>query len=191
MGVWGFNPRYVTGIRVGELPLEEILFFICIPYACLFTYFALRYLIQKDYLFPHQELISSVLIVLMLVTGMYFFELMYTGVTFVLLGLFLAMQMLKMRPRYMGRFYLTYAVILIPFLIVNGVLTGSMIPEEVVWYNNNENLHIRIGTIPVEDVFYGMLLILMNVTLFEFLEERSRAWLRKKARQGQTAKVQP
>lgn len=171
-GVWGFNPRYVTGINIFHLPLEEVLFFVCIPYACVFTYFALNYLIEKDYLFPHQELISSVLIIGLLVLGIYFLERWYTGVTFLSLGLFLAFHLLKIRPRYMGRFYLAFAVILIPFFIVNGILTGSFIHEEVVWYNPLHHIGIRLGTIPVEDTFYGMLLILLNITLFESLREK-------------------
>ena len=56
-------------------------------------------------------------------------------------------------------FLISYIVILIPFLIVNGFLTA--IP--VVIYNNSENLNIRIYSIPFEDVFYGMLLIMMNI----------------------------
>lgn len=174
IGVWGFNERYLTGIKMGSLPLEEVLFFICIPYACLFTYFALNHLVEKDHLFPHQELISSGLIVLLLVLGMHSYEKLYTGVTLVALALLLAFSMLKLRPRYMGRFYFAFGVILIPFFIVNGILTGSFIEEEVVWYNNAENSGIRLGTIPVEDAFYGMLLILLNVMGFEWLQEKFR-----------------
>jgi len=175
LGVWGFNPRYLTGVYLGSLPVEEILFFICIPYACVFTYFALKHLIKKDYLFPHQEIISSIIIILTLLIGLYQIEKWYTGVTFITLGIFLTFQLLKIRPRYMGRFYLAYAVILIPFFIVNGILTGSFIEQEVVWYNNNENLELRIGTVPVEDIFYGMLLILMNVVIYEWLQEKNPA----------------
>ena len=72
----------------------------------------------------------------------------------------------------MGRFYAAYLVILIPFTIVNGLLTGSWIGEPVVWYNNEENIAIRFLTIPVEDVFYGMLMLGMSVSIYETIKEK-------------------
>jgi len=171
--IWGFNAEYLTGIYFGSLPLEEILFFISIPYASVFTYFALNHLIEKDHLFPHQELISSALIILLLISGIYHIDKWYTGVTFISLALFLAYQMLKIRPRYMGRFYFAFAILLIPFFLLNGILTGSFIEGEVVWYNDHHTLGIRIGTMPIEDIFYGLLLVLMNITIIEWLEERA------------------
>lgn len=174
LGVWGFNPRYISGIRLLGLPVEEMLFFFCIPYACLFTYFALNHLVESDHLFPHQELISSLLIVVLLVFGSYFMNKLYTGVTFLLTGGFLALVMLKLRVRFMGRFYFAFAFLLIPFLIVNGVLTGSVTPEPVVWYDNTQNIGIRVGTIPLEDFVYALLMILMPITIWEKLEEREK-----------------
>lgn len=174
LGVWGFNPRYVTGIHVLSLPLEEILFFFCIPYASVFTYFALTHLVEKDYLFPHQELISSLLSVVLMITGIRNFEDLYTGITFLFTGGFLAYQMIILRPRYMGRFYFAFAFVLIPFFVVNGILTGSFIDEPVVWYNDEENLGFRMGTIPFEDLFYGMLMLVLNVSIYEVLKLRDR-----------------
>ena len=61
---------------------------------------------------------------------------------------------------------------LIPFFIVNGILTGSFIENEVVWYNNSENLGVRLFTIPIEDSIYAFTLILTNLFLMEFLEKK-------------------
>ena len=48
--VWGFNPNYILGIYFGNLPLEEVLFFIIVPYNCLFIHE-----VQKAY-FPNLKL---------------------------------------------------------------------------------------------------------------------------------------
>jgi len=173
LGVWGFNPRYLSGIYIGSLPIEEILFFVCIPYACLFTYHALNYLVKMDYLGVYKTQITKVLIILLAGLGGIYYDRLYTSVTFFGLAIFLTLLLVLVKPVYLGRFYFAFAIILIPFFMVNGILTGSFIPEEVVWYNSMEQLNIRMGTIPVEDTFYGMLLILMNVSILEFLQKRS------------------
>lgn len=172
LGVWGFNPEYILGIYIAGLPLEEVLFFFCIPYACLFTYFALNHLIEKDHLFPHQELITSLLIIVFMILGLYHIHKLYTGVTFLLTGLFLAYSLLKLRMRFMGRFYVVFAFLVIPFFVINGILTGAFTEDPVVWYNNAENLGIGLGTIPLEDIVYGMLMIVIPITIWHKLEER-------------------
>jgi len=48
---------------------------------------------------------------------------------------------------------------------VNAILTGTGIADPVVWYNDSENLGIRILTIPVEGVGYAFSLILFNLLL--------------------------
>jgi lycopene cyclase domain-containing protein len=96
----------------------------------------------------------------------------YTSVTFIATALFLVFITWVWKPAFMGRFYFAFIIILIPFFLVNGVLTGSWIEGEVVWYNNTENLAIRMGTIPFEDTFYGMLMILMNISILEALRNK-------------------
>ena len=50
---------------------------------------------------------------------------------------------------------------------MNGLLTGSFIPGEVVWYDNAENLGFRIGTVPIEDAFYAFNMLYMSLVLIE------------------------
>ena len=168
MGVWGFNQQYITGIEIYNLPLEEVLFFICIPYACLFTYFAFGILVRKNIFSTIAPTTTYILILALLITGFMFFNRWYTAVTFLSLAIFLIFLKFILKPDYLGRFYFTFLVVLIPFFIINGILTGSFILEEVVWYNNQENVGVRMGSIPVEDTFYGMFLLLMNVVLYEW-----------------------
>jgi lycopene cyclase domain-containing protein len=92
-------------------------------------------------------------------------------VTFTLTALFLAIHWFKFKNKFLGRFYVTYVIHLIPFFLVNGILT--YLP--IVRYNDAENLGIRIFTIPIEDSIYSMLLLLMNISIYEYLMSRNRA----------------
>lgn len=174
LAVWGFNPRYLTGFYLGNLPVEEWMFFIAIPYACLFTYHSLNYLVKKDFFGKYANNISLGLAILLLIIGVMNTGRLYTSVTFISTGVFLLFHRFILKASYMGRFYLMYLVTLIPFFIVNGLLTGSFIPEEVVYYDDTQNLGIRLGTIPVEDMVYGLLMLLMNVTWFEYFRGKPK-----------------
>ena len=172
LGVWNFNPRYLIGIYFFNLPIEEVLWFFCIPYACIFSYVAVRHFLKKDIVGKNQIYISVVLVTGLLLIACFNIERIYTSVTFLLLAAFLSWVQWSWKPNFLGRFYVAFLFILIPFFIVNGLLTGTALDEAIVRYDDKENLGIRMGTIPVEDTFYGMLLILMNISLFEFLQKR-------------------
>ena len=171
MGVWGFNPDYVCGIYLGNLPLEEILFFICIPYACVFTYFCIKNLSPIGKIKSQPWLVIS-LSLLLAVAGIMFYDRWYTCVTALSASAALLIQWYRKSP-YMSTFFIAYILVLPFFFLSNGILTGSFLEAPVVWYDNAENLGIRMFTIPVEDTFYGMLMVLMNVAGYEFMKSRN------------------
>ena len=172
MGVWGFNPLHLAGFKIINLPPGEWLFFITVPYSSVFLYDVFKAYIPKDPFARISRPLSFFLMGFLLIFALMNYDKVYTFLTFLFLFLYLSTLELVLNVRYMGRFYFAYMITLIPFLIVNGILTGSFIEEEVVWYNNAENLGVRIATIPVEDIFYGMLLILMNISLYEYFQKR-------------------
>ncbi len=165
-GVWGFNPRYIQGWYIGRLPLEEILFFVIVPYNCLFIHE-----VQKAY-FPSVKLEKTVLIsqisfvvfgiVLLYFGATNYYTLSAVGVSFLLLLL-----ALQTRQRFVPRFFLTYLIALIPFLIVNGILTGFTTPEPIVWYSESHIVGWRIGTIPIEDLYYNFSMLFPMVWIHE------------------------
>ena len=172
IGVWGFNPRYLIGINFFNIPIEEVMFFFFIPYASVFVYFSLNYLIKKNPIEKFQSFITLFLAIFLAIIGIAFWNHLYTSVTFLLTSGYLLYNYFKNNS--LSKIYFSYCFTLFFFFIVNGILTGSCIDEPVVWYNNNQNLGIRIGTIPVEDIFYGFLLIALTIQLFEFLNAKTR-----------------
>lgn len=173
MYVWGFNERFLTGIKIGNLPLEEWLFFIVVPYACTFMYETLNYFVPKAPLAPIQDKITAVLIFGSFILSIVYVDRIYTFTTFSLLSLFLIWHLLINRSDFLGQFYLLFIFVQIPFVIVNGVLTGMFTDEPIVWYNNAENMGIRLITIPIDDVGYNMLMLLVVITVLENFKVRT------------------
>lgn len=171
-GVWRFNSAYILGAYFFNLPIEEVLFFICIPYACVFTYYSVTLFFNFSSLNRKGFVFSWILAAFLILVALFNPQRLYTSITFILLAVFLFILHVK-RVNYLSTFFVSFLIILIPFFISNGILTGSFINEPVVIYNNDYNLNIRLFTIPLEDTFYGMLLLLMNVGGFEFLKNRN------------------
>jgi lycopene cyclase domain-containing protein len=167
-GVWGFNNEYLLGVYFFNLPLEEVLFFITVPYACVFIYECLNEYIKRDFL-QRYALPATIFIVISIVTiGLMHLRQLYTSVTFLLLPFIYLIHYRIFRDKLLGRFYMAYLVHLVPFLLVNGVLTAL----PVVWYNNEYNLGIRLTTIPIEDTMYSMVMLLITITAYEYFRRR-------------------
>ncbi len=171
-GVWGFTPDYLVGIYFGHLPLEELLFFFCIPYACTFTYFAFRYLIRNNPLDNYERLLSWMFLgigILFMILSQGRLYTLYTGV-----ALSLLMTIVLLLRVNMGYYFLAYFAILPFFFISNGLLTGSFLPSPVVWYNDTENFGTRMFTIPIEDSMYGFVLVVGVMLLFDYFRKYTR-----------------
>ena len=169
-GIWGFNSAYHLPFKLLRMPIEEWLFFICIPYACLFTHEVLKYY-KPNLKFSKVATILIGAILLLVVFFLWVFNInkWYTAVNFFIFFMLLAYSLLK-HITLLQEYLPSFLVILIPFFLVNGILTGSFIDEPVVWYDNTENLNFRIFTIPLEDVFYAFNLLFGIQLIFNHLK---------------------
>jgi lycopene cyclase domain-containing protein len=168
-GVWSFNPGYTTGIKFFNLPVEEVLFFLCIPYACVFTYHCLTKFFKINWSGIIENMFCILLSGFLMALAIIYFDRAYTTVTFIGTAIVCLIAKFVAKVEWFGKSVTVYAFLLIPFLIVNGILTGTCIDDAVVIYNNNENMGIRILTIPVEDIFYGYLLFVLNLLFYHWL----------------------
>src|SRR5689334_926064 len=166
-GVWGFNDNFILGVNVYNLPLEEVLFFVCIPFSCVFTYRWLNLIFWQGWNGNGEKWISLFLALGCLATGVYFWRRVYTATTFISFSMLLFLVRFIFKQAWLGKLYRAWLVLILPFFIVNGILTGTGLSSHVVWYNDKETMGIRILSIPVEDIAYGLALVMLTVFFYE------------------------
>jgi len=169
--IWSFNDDFVIGIRWLGLPFEEWLFFFVVPYATVFIYACLKAYLPGD---PLKKIHRPVLLTLsfvLLVVAAFNMSRIYTSVVFVITALLLFYN-LRQRQAWLSMFLLAYLISWIPFLIMNGILTGSFIENPVVSYDPQHNLNIRVMTIPIEDSVYNLLMLMMTIPLMEWFKKK-------------------
>lgn len=160
-GVWGFNPDYLQGWYLGNLPIEEICFFIFVPYACIFIYECLKAYFPSLKLKMLAGVFAFTISILCLVLSIIYLENLYTSVASIVALALTIWLYYGIKVEWYADFILTFLVIQIPFFFVNGTLTGMFTPEPIVWYNEVEMIGPRWVSIPVEDTIYnyGFLLL--------------------------------
>ncbi|MDB0600414.1 lycopene cyclase domain-containing protein [Tenacibaculum maritimum] len=172
IGVWGFNSNYHLPLKIIGMPIEEWLFFICIPYACLFTHEVLKYYFPNLKLSRRFAKQITVFLLLITIGGLVFnFGKQYTTINFILFLLLMGYSLAK-HLEVLQTYLPSFLVILFPFFIVNGVLTGSFIEAPVVWYDDAENMNFRLFTIPFEDAFYAFNLLFSIQLVFNYLKNK-------------------
>jgi lycopene cyclase domain-containing protein len=166
LGVWWFNETYTLGLSIGNLPLEEVMFFWFIPFSCTFTYYCLTKFFDFSFLKKYDKTVSLFLLLFFgLLLIFYHFKIYITivSISCCLLIIFLA----KVQSISITKLTLIYLILMLGFIPVNGVLTGYGLENPIVNYNPKDIIGIRLLTIPIEDIGFGFGLFLLNIYLFD------------------------
>ena len=182
-GVWGFNDVKHLSLKLMGLPLEEILFFFVVPFCCLFIYENVYVYIVKS----REKLSTSTMWALisigvgLFLIGIAYWGRLYTASTFLLAsGTLIGIS--ATRAHWLPAYMAAYLFSNIPFILVNGLLTGSFGMKEVVWYNDAENLGLRLQeisgfswtsvNIPLDDFVYSFALLLLNTAIYMYVKHQ-------------------
>jgi len=174
MGFWFFNPIYNSGIYIYKLPLEEYLFFLVIPYACAFSFYAVQFHFP-NFKFNGQwtKILTLLIVVVSVLMALLNWNLTYTLVVFLVLPVILLLSYYFARE-VVQHYLAIYPILLVPFFIINGILTGTGIEQAVFDYNPEVILGIHILSVPFEDMFYNFSLLLSPLALTHVFEIRSK-----------------
>lgn len=171
--VWWFSEKYTLSFRILHLPIEEILFFIVIPYACMFSYFTIKKYIPIIFSNAVIKSFYLLLVFFLMMTAIFNYEKYYTFYTFIFLSSFLILMLFKNQYKILYYLMLMFIFILPMMIASNGVLTGGFIVESpIVNYNSLHHLGYRVFNIPIEDFFYGFLLLGLNAFVFEKITQK-------------------
>jgi len=176
-GVWWFNTDYTLGIVIAGLPLEEWLFFICIPFSCVFTYFCVDKFFKLEWLSAFNNLIVFVSLIICSVIALLHYDKIYTLVTALATIITLIYLHFINRSDWIAKASLVFIILMLGFFPVNGLLTGTGLEKPIVNYNPKGFLGLRMLSIPIEDAVYGytqFLLVLYFFKKFKYEHPQSK-----------------
>ncbi len=151
-GHWWFNPRYTGRLRIAHLPPGEVLFFIAVPYACLFIYEVIIAYSGDQLWFAWQSWMSVLAVVFFSGFAWSQRTRVYTCSALLSVAVFFGLQA-GLLPALPGTraFWLFIGISMLAFLIFNGLYTAL----PTIHYRNQAIWGCRLGSIPIEDFFYN------------------------------------
>ncbi len=168
-GIWWFDNDYVIGIYIFNLPIEECLFFFIIPFSSMFIYEVINYFIKKNISQKTTKIITTVILIFLLSSAIIFYDRFYTLIIFIFLSILLFLHQFIFKSIYLSRFYQLWTILIIPFLIFDGIVTAF----PIVIYNHLYITGFRLTSIPIEDLFYGALQTLVIISIYKILSYKS------------------
>ena len=168
---WDFNPNYILGFKIISLPFEEILFFITVPFACLFTWEMVKKHSQNKIV--NFNKFNTTLQILFIAAGVAFLFVGkgYTGLAFTALGLTMFYDYKFGGQIFNHKIFFNFFLLITIFtLLFNGYLTW----RPVVTYGEVYQLGFRIFTVPFEDFIFGYSLLILCKSIFEKLLKKNK-----------------
>jgi len=168
-GDWGFNPRYLVGMTFLGLPIEEILFFLMIPYSCLFIYENLIcHFPDRRFRFP--AVLNGAAVTGCLVLALIYWQQNYTRTVLLVCGLFFLITIFFDHEMLESMLFWVYmAITYFPFFLVNYLLTSP----PIVWYDPKAIWGLRATTIPLEDFIYSFSMLAFYTLVYRVFRKRT------------------
>jgi len=165
-----FNPPYLTGLTLWELPVEELLLSLVLPLCGLAIYLFLNVRFPDNTPEKYSLAVSNIMLGICIAMLYFGHQKLYTVFTFSLLLVFLLYIEYVNKLRFMYQFYRAYLVSLLPFYLVYGLITSL----PVLQFNTAETLNFSLFNIPFESHFYFMGMLLLSIYLYELFKIRAR-----------------
>ena len=173
-GDWWFNKEFLIGIEIFGLPIEEILFFVVVPFACIFIYENLQYFVKDKKVYFNKWIYLSLSVVFIIV-GLLFYKQDYTILAMFSCAAFFILASTVYPDILISRNYWLYAILsFIPFIIFNYLLTSLIVVyySPVAIWGGNGLWNGRFFTIPLEDFFYNFSMLSFYLLAYVYFKKK-------------------
>lgn len=158
---WSFNQNFVLGYNLFNLPIEEIMFFFTVPWACLTLWINIEdhEKVSKsglDLIIPSLIFLIGLIICL---TGK-----VYAGTTLIVFSL---VSLISLASGFWFR-KIKFRVFLLIVVCLTFIFNTYLTARLVVIYNPHYLTGFMVGTIPIEDFIFGLGLITGFVGVYEY-----------------------
>lgn len=179
-GDWSFNAKYILGISILGLPIEEILFFFTVPFSCMFVWESVLFLVKEKKIKVNVD-IFFLIGTISFIVSFFTFNLPYTRTAFFVFALLNFYIYIKTPILiFKNTFYLALALFLVLFLISNTFLTA--IP--IVLYSSEAILNIRIGSIPIEDFLFNFTFLVPFLFAYENAKKKTNIVIKEEKKEN-------
>ncbi len=167
--IWTFNADYLSGIFLLNVPAEEWVALLLIPLSSAYIY---EWLKMRTEQFEQSNLfvgVSLVFFVFSAIVAYFFRQSIVTFFIFFLIAIYLGYTVFRNRfKKHYTTFYLAYFISLIPFAVVSFI--SNSLP--ILVFNTDHIMGLTGFGVPIERMAYLFLLLLINTTIYEYLNER-------------------
>ena len=169
LGIWEYNPNYITGIEFLAVPIEEWISFLIIPLSTAYIYEWLKIKFEK---FEQANIFVALSLVIFAFSGVFAYasrQNLFTFFTFFLTAIYLGYMVFRNRfKKHFTKFYMAYFIALLPFFTVSLIMNAL----PVIIYNSDHIKGLAITGVPVEKLGYLFLMLLITISSYEYLNKR-------------------
>lgn len=168
-GTWEFNRAMVLNLFVFKLPLEEILFFIVVPFSTIIIMEILIPFSEKRFKIKYVYNIMILLSVIFIITGLFNLDKSYTSVVcFFASGSMIIAVASKAKIVERFTFWLYILISYIPFIIFDHI----MVTLPIFVYGRGAIVGIRIFSIPIEEYLYVFTMLFSYGFAYDFWRKK-------------------
>ncbi|MDX9883218.1 MAG: lycopene cyclase domain-containing protein [Prolixibacteraceae bacterium] len=169
MGVWNYHTNFTMGIFYKGLPLEQWLFYLVFPLAGWVVYEMVKTRFGTLDLGTVFTAVGLLMVAGLAVAAYLYRNQAYTFSVSLFTAVYLGYTIFRKQfQSHITHFFLTYIVLLVPYFLLNGMLSWNLVIE----YHQEQVINIRVWMMPVENSVFLFLLMLIGCTVYEYFSER-------------------